>query len=162
MRRGQFEAGNRQRPRTASGADDDPVCLEPRRIVALNSVSVREPRRAGLLVDPHASPLNVVAQQRLLAYGRGHLTDTCQQPREIQRGFAARDPVARQLPGLADQSCCLGKGAHRHRPVVSGHPAKLIASDQRGPGSQAGRAERRDHTGRSCAHDHDVKWLGRR
>jgi hypothetical protein len=157
----------KSKPGTGSGRELPPVQMmtlsaRSRGAWSLNGVGVREPRQAGLLVDPHARPFNVVAQQRLLACGGGHLADTRQQPRVIQRGFAGRDPVARQLPGLPDQPRCLGEGAHRHRPVVSGHPAELIASDQRGPGSQAGRAERRDHTGRSCAHDHDVKWLGRR
>jgi hypothetical protein len=43
-------------------------------------VRVCEPGRAGLLADPHPSLLEIAAQQRVLAYGRGDLTDTREQP----------------------------------------------------------------------------------
>ena len=162
VRRGQVEAGNRQRPRGSSGADDDLACFKPRRVVAFDRVGVREPGRPGLLVDRHPGPLQIVAQQRVPAGVLGHVADTRQQPGIVERGFTARDPVERELPGLADQPRRLGERAHRHGPVVRGHSPELIAGDQRRLGSEAGRAERRDDAGGSCADDHDVERLGRR
>ena len=116
----------------------------------------------GLLVDAHPGALQIVAQQRVLACVRGHVADAGQQPGVVQRGFAARDPVERELPGLADQPCRLGQRAHRHGPVVRGHSPELIAGDQRRAGSQTGRTERRDDPRGSCADDHDVEQLTRR
>ena len=162
VRRGQVEAGNYQRPCGPAGAEDYLACLEPRRVVAFDRVGVGESCGAGLLVDVNPGPLQIVAQQRVLACVRGHVADAGEQPGVVERGFGARDPVERELPGLADQPRRLGKRAHRHGPVVRGHPPELIAGDQRRAGSKAGRAERRDDPGGSCADDHDVERSGRR
>ena len=59
----------------------------------------------GLLVDAHPGALQIVTQQRVLACVRGHVADAGQQPGVVQRGFAVRDPVELELPGLADQPC---------------------------------------------------------
>jgi hypothetical protein len=123
-------------------------------------VGVGEPGQAGLLVDGHPGPLEIVAQQRVPARVLGHLTDPREQPEVVERGFTARDPVERELPGLAHQSRRLGEGADRNRPVVRGHSAEVIAGDQRRLGAEAGRAERCDDTGRSGADDYDVERLG--
>ncbi len=125
-------------------------------------MGVDEPCGAGLLIDDHPGTLQIVAQQRVPACVHGHLADTRQQPGIIERGFTARDPVKRELPGLADQPRCLGQGADRHGPVVRGHPPELVPGDQRRASAQTGRAERRDDPSRSGADDHDVEWLPRR
>ena len=120
-------------------------------------MGVGESYGAGLLADVHPGPLQIVAQQRVLACVLGHVADPRQQPGIVERGFTARDPVQRELPGLADQPRGLGQRAYRHGAVVRGHSPELIAGDQRRAGSKTGRAERRDDTGRSCADDHDVE-----
>ena len=162
VRRGQVEAGNGQRPRGSAGAEDDLACFKPQRVLAFDRVGIDESYRAGLLVDAHPGPLEIVAQQRVLACVRGHVADARQQPGVVERGFTARDPVERELPGLADQPRGLGQRADRHGPVVRGHSPELVPGDQRGAGAEAGRAERRDDPRGSGADDHDVEWLRRR
>ena len=162
MRRGQVEAGNGQRPRGTAGADDDLACFKPRRVVAFDRVGIGESYGAGLLVDAHPGTLQIVAQQRVLACVLGHVADTGQQPGIIENGFTARDPVKRELPGLADQPRCLGQGTYGHRAVVRGHSPELVPGDQRRAGPETGRAERRDDPRGSGADDHDVEWLRRR
>ncbi len=130
--------------------------------LAFDRVGVGESCGAGLLVDAHPGTLQIVAQQRVPACVRGHVPDTRQQPGVVERGFAARDPVERELPGLADQPRGLSERADRYGPVVRGHPPELVPGDQRGAGAETGRAERRDDPSGSGADDHDVEWLRRR
>ena len=127
----------RSKPGTASGREVPPVqrmtlSARSRGALSLSTVWASANRAgAGLLVDAHPGALQIVAQQRVLACVRGHVADAGQQPGVVERGFAARDPVERELPGLADQPRRLGQRAHRHGPVVRGHSAELIAGDQR-------------------------------
>jgi hypothetical protein len=154
------------KPGTGSGREVPPVqrMTLPARSRGAWSLSMvwASANRSGLLVNDHPGLLEIAAQQRLLARGRGHRTDTREQPGVVECGLAGRDPVVGQLPGLADQPRRLGECAHRHGPVVRRHPAELVAGDQRRPGAEPGRAQRRDDTGRPGADDHDVKRLGRR
>ncbi len=127
------------------------------------------PRPAPLELEPwHPLPcpvIEIVRSTFALTLSSGHhpAEGDSDSLRSVSRGVHAarcRSEVAAWPHGSAGLP---GRGcAPASRPVVGGRPAELIASDQRGPGSQAGRAERRDYTRRSCAHDHDVKWLGRR
>jgi hypothetical protein len=158
---GQVESGDRQRPRRSPTADDDLACFKPRRAVAFHGVGVGEPGRSGLLVDGHPGPLEIVAQQRVPAHILGHVTYARHQLRVVERRLTPRDPVKRELPGLADQPRRLGERADRHGPVVRGHSAELIAGDQRRRGTETGSTKRRHDAGRSCADDHDVEPLER-
>ena len=54
MGAGQLEAGERQTPAHAAGADDDLVGFEPQPALGDDGVRIGETRSAGALVDGHS------------------------------------------------------------------------------------------------------------
>ena len=90
------------------------------------------------------------------------LADAIEQPRVVERGFAGGDAVAWELGGFADQPGGVRQRADGHRSVVGGHSPELVARDERGSGSESGRAKRRHHARGSSADHHDIEARGAR
>ena len=152
---GQLETGHWELPRHAAGAYDDVRGSQSRSVVALDHVRVDEAGGSGVLVDGHAGPLELVAQERVRAHLAGYLAHAGEQTPIVERGLAGADSVARELPRLPHQPRRVGQGPHRHRPVVRGHSPELVARDERRSSSESRRAQRSDDARRPGAdHDH--------
>ena len=131
-------------------------------MLGLDHVRFGEPSDAGVLVNRDSGPFEILAQQRLRAYVAGDLADAVEQPRVVERGFAGGDAVARELGGFADQPRGVRQRADGHRSIVGGHPPELVARDERGSGSESGRAKRRDYARGSGADHYDIEARGAR
>ena len=131
-------------------------------MLGLDHVRVGEPSGAGVLVKRDSGLPEIFSQQRVGAHVAGDLPDAIEQPPIVERGFAGGDAVARELGGFADQAGGVRERADGHRSVVGGHSPELVAGDERGPGSESGRAKRRDHAGGSGADHHDIEARGAR
>ena len=155
MRGGQLETRHWELARDAAGAHDDLCASQSRPVVALDHVRVDEAGDSGAFVDGHAGLVELVAQDRVRTHVAGHLSHAGEQAPIVERGLVAADPVPPELPGLAHQAGRVGQRPHRHRPVVGGHPAQLVARDERRSSSESRRAHRRhDAGGPGAEHDH--------
>ena len=144
---GELEARHRELPRGATGADDDLCGPQSRSALALDHVRVDEGGGSGVLVDGHAGPLELVAQQRVLAHLASYLTHAGEETPIVERGLAGVDSVTWELPRLPHQPRCVGQGSHRHRPVVRGHSPELVARYERRSSSESCCAQRGDDAG---------------
>ncbi len=155
MGAGQLEAGQRELPRHAAGADDDVRGSQSRSVVALDHVRLDEAGGSGVFVEGHAGLLELVAQERVRAHVAGHLAHAREQTPIVERGFAGADPVVPELPRLPHQARRVGEGPHRHRPVIGGHSPELVARDEGRSSSESRRAQRsHDASGPGADHGH--------
>ena len=147
-------------PGTASRRDAPPVQMmtllrsKSRRVLALDHVRVDEAGGAGVLVDGHSGPLELVAQERVRAHVTGHLAHASEQAPIVERRLVGGYSVARELSRLPNQPGRVGQRPHRHRPVVRGHSPELVARDERRSSSEPRRAKSRDDA-RGPGADHD-------
>ena len=142
-------------PRHAAGAHDDVRASHSRSVVALDHVRVDEAGGSGVLVDGHAGPLELVAQERVRAHLAGDLAHAAEQTPIVERGLAGADSVTPELPRLPHQPRRVGQSPHRHRPVVRSHSTEFVARDERRSSSESRRPQRGDDARRPGAdHDH--------
>ncbi len=158
----QLEAGEVESAWNAAGADDDLRGVQAWGVLGLDHVRVGKPSDTGVLVKRDPGLLELFAQQRVRTYVARDLPDAIEQPRVVERGLARADAVAWELGGFADQPGGVRQRSDGHRSVVGGHPSELVAGDERGSGSESGRAKCGDHARRSGADHHDIEARGAR
>src|SRR5205823_13594126 len=73
--------------------------------------------------------------------------------------LADADAVQTELAGFSDQPSGMSQRPNRHRSVIGGHPAKLVASDHGCLGTQVGGTERGNNTCRSSADNDDIEHV---
>jgi hypothetical protein len=74
-----------------------------------------------------------------------YFPDRLEQLRVIQEWFAYLNAVAAKLPRIANQTRSVSQGPHGHWTIIGCHSAKFSLGDQRSPGAEVARPQRRNY-----------------
>ena len=139
---GQLEAGDWKPPARAARAKDELVSLQAQSTLGFDGVRIDEARSAGLFMDRHSQPVQVLAPKRMRAHGVDDLAHAREQPGIFEHRLAYGDAVVTELASFSDQPGSMGQCANRHRSVIGRHAAELVAGDERCPRAQLCRTAR--------------------